>query len=142
MPKKKRKKRYKSITDLDGGILAVRKIPMTKHEISALQKHRQWLRCLDYFRDRCAYCLSKPLVSEGSLTKDHFIPKSLGGTGAGTNIVPACSNCNSIKNDRHPNNWCNEEQLERVYTYFWDFRIRVHSKNKHLAVWKAIGLGE
>ncbi len=53
-------------------------------------------------RDRhcCAYCGHKFPTHE--LTFDHVIPKSRGGKTWWQNIVLACSKCNSVKDDRTP----------------------------------------
>jgi len=53
-------------------------------------------------RDRytCQYC--KQTVSDRSLTIDHIIPKSRGGSSKWENLVTACKRCNSIKADRTP----------------------------------------
>ncbi|MHA2280067.1 MAG: HNH endonuclease [Promethearchaeota archaeon] len=130
------------ITSFGGGIIGIRRRSRTAREKSDIHKRRQWERCLDYFRNRCAYCLRKPIGEDKPLTKDHFIPKSKNGRNSGTNLVPACTTCNTVKDNLHPHKWCNEEQLERIYTYFWDFRIRMFKKGRHTVVWKAIGLGE
>ena len=52
-------------------------------------------------RDRktCQYCGR----TEGHMTVDHVIPRSLGGTESWENLVCACSSCNNIKGDRTPN---------------------------------------
>jgi len=132
------------VTSLGGGILGIKRRTRTINERANISKQRQWLRCLDYFRGRCAYCLRKPVEGEAQLTKDHFIPKSRNGRNSGTNIVPACEDCNTRKGNIHPDKWCTEEQLERIHTYFWDFRFSLYksSRQKQTIVWKAIGLGE
>jgi 5-methylcytosine-specific restriction endonuclease McrA len=52
----------------------------------------QWLAKCDEFDQRCAYC-----GEAKSLTRDHRIPISRGGTNDIDNIVPACALCNSRK---------------------------------------------
>ena len=44
---------------------------------------------------RCFYC-GEPLTKE-TMTRDHFIPKSLGGDDTPENIVPSCGECNHRK---------------------------------------------
>lgn len=53
-------------------------------------------------RDRfsCAYCGLKFRASD--LTNDHVIPKSRGGKTTWENVVTACTECNSWKDDRTP----------------------------------------
>lgn len=132
------------VTSLCGGILGVKRRSRTIRERANVSRQRQWLRCLDYFRGRCAYCLRKPVDGEAPLTKDHFVPKSKNGRNSGTNIVPACEECNTRKADAHPEKWCSEEQLERIYTYFWDFKFSLYkqARTKQTIVWKALGIGE
>jgi len=47
---------------------------------------------------RCGYCLKK----DKFMTIDHIIPRSKGGKNTWTNLVTACSKCNSKKGDRTP----------------------------------------
>jgi 5-methylcytosine-specific restriction endonuclease McrA len=53
-----------------------------------------------FARDRwtCQYCGSE----RGTLTVDHVIPRSKGGTSAWDNIVTCCAPCNRRKGDREP----------------------------------------
>lgn len=55
---------------------------------------------LALFNDCCAYCESKEF-----LTIDHFISLSKGGSDCLSNIVLACSKCNSSKGNRDPQKW-------------------------------------
>lgn len=48
----------------------------------------------------CQYCLKK--FAPSSLTLDHIIPKSKGGTSKWENLVAACKKCNTKKADRTP----------------------------------------
>lgn len=69
------------------------------------------LRRAIYDRDshRCVYCgraegecpANEP-KSEGSLSLDHIIPESCGGTSSADNLVTACVPCNREKSDRTP----------------------------------------
>lgn len=47
---------------------------------------------------RCAYCGR----GDVTLTLDHIIPRSRGGTDSWENLVAACTNCNNKKGDRTP----------------------------------------
>jgi 5-methylcytosine-specific restriction endonuclease McrA len=48
----------------------------------------------------CAYC--KEVFNEKSLSLDHIIPKSRGGSSKWENLVAACKMCNGKKGDRTP----------------------------------------
>lgn len=56
----------------------------------------QWRAILEYFDNRCAYCLGP--LSIASI--DHIDPVTRGGDHTAANVVPACASCNSKKNDR------------------------------------------
>ncbi len=56
----------------------------------------QWRETLDWFDQRCAYCL-KPAER---LEQDHVEALSRGGDHTADNIVPACRQCNARKMDR------------------------------------------
>jgi 5-methylcytosine-specific restriction endonuclease McrA len=55
-------------------------------------------------RYRCQYCgrTQVELKPRESLTRDHLIPMSRGGTNEWTNVVTACSPCNTRKGNRMP----------------------------------------
>ncbi len=60
-----------------------------------------------YYRDhgKCQYChepLALSRAKKNSLTFDHVIPTSKGGTNDWNNIVAACTPCNSMKADFDP----------------------------------------
>ena len=54
---------------------------------------------------RCQYCgrTAAELRPRESLTRDHLIPISRGGSNEWTNVVTACSSCNTRKANRMPN---------------------------------------
>ena len=53
---------------------------------------------------RCQYCgrAQTELRHREALTRDHLIPLSRGGTNEWTNVVTACSSCNTRKGNRLP----------------------------------------
>jgi 5-methylcytosine-specific restriction endonuclease McrA len=55
----------------------------------------EWNSIKGRYKNRCVYCGEKK-----SLTMDHIIPLSKGGTHTKDNVVPACVSCNSIKGNR------------------------------------------
>ena len=58
----------------------------------------QWKAIKKYWRDRCAYCGTKPK----RLTQDHVTPLSKRGTHTASNVVPSCQLCNSKKGTGEP----------------------------------------
>ena len=67
-----------------------------------------------FARDRnlCLYCGKK--FSDAMLTRDHVVPRSLGGADSWNNVVAACKRCNVFKGDRLLHE-CNVELLARPY---------------------------
>ncbi len=51
----------------------------------------------------CYYC--KQSFPPKELTMDHIIPISRGGSSDKLNLVPACHECNQVKNNRIPFEW-------------------------------------
>jgi 5-methylcytosine-specific restriction endonuclease McrA len=60
----------------------------------------KWMQRVAYFGWRCRYCEEQ--LSPQTLTIDHQIPVSRGGTDHPANLVPACRPCNSAKRDQTP----------------------------------------
>ena len=60
----------------------------------------KWRARIEYHGWKCRYC-GEPLT-EDTVTKDHAIPLSRGGTDWPANLVPACRSCNSSKRDKTP----------------------------------------
>ena len=52
------------------------------------------------YKGHCQYCLEKITFAEA--TKDHVFPKSKGGTNHDFNLVLACRECNSSKDNHYP----------------------------------------
>ena len=73
----------------------IRLLRYIKHYTRQLRANRNRI----YKRDgyQCVYC-----GSHRSLTLDHVIPKSKGGTNEWTNLVTSCQKCNLKKADRTP----------------------------------------
>jgi len=81
------------------------KMPAVVRLVNAFRRHRhpvRFSRVNVYARDRyrCQYCGVKESLS--SLTFDHVIPRSRGGTTSWTNVVAACVACNHKKGNRTP----------------------------------------
>jgi hypothetical protein len=62
----------------------------------------------------CHYC--GELFFFGQLTKDHIVPKGLGGRDIVENVVPSCLACNQRKGDSWPE--CQCEFCVLAVTYF------------------------
>lgn len=67
----------------------------------------EWLAILAEANGHCTYC-----DKEALLTLDHVIPLSRGGKHSKDNVVPACQRCNSSKNARTPEEWCQAMGVE------------------------------
>lgn len=85
-------------------------------------------------RDKiCVYCHKK--LDEKTVTIDHIIPRSKGGTNDLSNLVACCKGCNGQKQDFLPLNFImkriEDEEFARCYNPVLE---------KNLAVIKAIAL--
>lgn len=60
--------------------------------------YEQWIQRVSLHGWRCHYC--QRLLDPSTLTKDHRIPLSTGGSDFPANLVPACKSCNSRKRNR------------------------------------------
>lgn len=85
--------------------------------------HQERKECLIYFGGECAYCGHTPKTRHERLTMDHLVPVSRGGTTTGDNIVPACSSCNSSKNDMEFKEWFmkqsffSQDRLNKIFKW-------------------------
>jgi 5-methylcytosine-specific restriction endonuclease McrA len=81
-------------------------IRLTKFVHVPRRFRRQVTNTFLFARDqyRCQYCgrSSAELKPRESLTRDHVIPLSRGGSNEWTNVVTACSPCNTRKANRFP----------------------------------------
>jgi len=67
-----------------------------------------WKLIKENFNNICFYCKS----SNKKLTIDHYIPLSRGGEHIISNIVPACSLCNSRKTNKMPDDFIKQLEAE------------------------------
>ena len=58
----------------------------------------QWMARVAFYGWRCFYC--RAILTAKTLTRDHRIPLTKGGTDFASNLVPACHSCNSRKGAR------------------------------------------
>lgn len=81
------------------------KVPAVVRLLNAFRRHKKpvkFSRVNIYGRDNytCQYCGERKKV--GELTYDHVVPRAQGGKTIWSNIVTACSDCNSEKACRTP----------------------------------------
>jgi 5-methylcytosine-specific restriction endonuclease McrA len=63
----------------------------------------------------CHYC-----GRLAELTRDHIVPRSMGGAAAPSNIVRACLDCNQAKGDTWPTCPCNKCENARQLHRQWE----------------------
>ena len=102
------------IVEADGRLVRSERLAFPRPVVIRLTKfihvprrfRRQVTNTFLFARDhyRCQYCGrgSADLRPRESLTRDHLIPLSRGGTNEWTNVVTACSACNTRKANRLP----------------------------------------
>lgn len=77
----------------------------------------------------CFYCGIK--VNKETGTIDHFMPKSKGGNNKKENIKLACMNCNTTKNNMHPEKWMTILPLLLLIKYMQMDKIKKNMWRKH-----------
>lgn len=77
-------------------------------EAAPALSHQEWKECLLYFGGACAYCGETPKRYH-KLTKDHLEPISQGGKTVQSNIIPACTTCNSSKGADNYVDWYSKQ---------------------------------
>lgn len=83
----------------------------------------EWIKCKEYFDDRCAYCgISEEACGE-RLHQEHVVPIVRGGRYTCTNIVPSCRSCNSKKRNKKFEIWYkksdvySKEREDKILSY-------------------------
>lgn len=74
------------------------------------------------YKGICQYCYTK--VSMSNATKDHVFPRSKGGTNHDFNIVLACRDCNSAKDNNYPYFDVNGKEVKPIKMNHFDFILR------------------
>lgn len=84
----------------------------TKHRTGEEKTYdlHDWKDAMVHFRGCCAYCGIKQ-TRKVKLTRDHVIPVTLGGLTVRTNIIPACSKCNSSKSNFDVVDWFRRQKF-------------------------------
>ena len=88
-------------------------------------KREDWRKCKEFFNNTCAYCGNGEL----KLTQDHLAPLTKGGDYTVNNIIPACSSCNSQKNNKDFEKWYlphdkySADRLDRILQYIKQFTL-------------------
>jgi 5-methylcytosine-specific restriction endonuclease McrA len=70
-----------------------------------------------YLRDgfECIYCTKDLMVTKpNEITLDHVVARNNGGGNETTNLVTACNNCNSSRQDTLVEKYASKEALERI----------------------------
>lgn len=78
---------------------------------------KQWDFIKNVFNDKCCYCGKKR-----KLTKDHYLALTSGGACTHRNILPACRQCNSSKNDSDAMTWYKKQSFynaKRERLIYW-----------------------
>jgi len=83
-----------------------RKRKSLKKRLPSTLTAQQWMDCLEYFNNKCAYC-----GKEKELHQEHFIPMSKGGIYTINNIIPACVSCNQSKKAMGFYEWYPEQEF-------------------------------
>jgi len=84
--------------------------------------HQEWKECLIFFGGECAYCGGTPRRGQ-RLTRDHLESVASGGLTTQSNIVPACSSCNSSKGADDFKDWFmgqsffSQERLNMIFKW-------------------------
>jgi 5-methylcytosine-specific restriction endonuclease McrA len=108
---------------------------------------RQVTNTFLFARDRytCQFCgrTERALGFRECLTRDHLVPISRGGTNEWTNVVTACSNCNTRKGNRLPEE-CGLELLhvpaEPQFVYLtWAVRRLTPIQKKYIRLFYGAG---
>lgn len=98
-----------------------------KRLLPATLTTKQWQEIKKDFDSKCAYCgmteENHLKIFNQQLHQEHFIPLSEGGEYTDNNIIPACRNCNSSKNNTNFFEWYptyeeyNEEREQFILEY-------------------------
>lgn len=64
----------------------------------------QWLKCLEYWHHRCAYCGAQQSFWH-IIEQEHYLSMTAGGEYTVLNIIPACKSCNASKGNRPAEEW-------------------------------------
>ena len=72
----------------------------------------EWRERVLQFSSRCAYCGKK----SKSLTPDHYVPLSKGGTNSIDNIIPSCLKCNQNKWSSDPSGFKFPRRTQMIFT--------------------------
>ena len=81
----------------------------------------QWLICLEFFSNRCAY--SGEIITKNNLNTDHIIPLHSGGSSYINNMCPSVDLINFSKNNNDMETWYrkqkyfSEERLNKIFEW-------------------------
>lgn len=105
----------KKHTDFVGGM-------KRRGESSVNYTHQQWKETVIFFGGECCYC-GRTMKKGERLTRDHLVPVADGGTTCQSNVVPACSTCNSSKGKTEWREWFmkqpffSQERMNKIFKW-------------------------
>lgn len=97
---KKARGREHRQSHMEEGRVKCQRYRAKKHKLSSTLTTKQWLSCVKYFDNKCAYC-----EEEKPLAQEHFVAVDNGGEYTAGNIVTSCLQCNSSKGVNEPMAW-------------------------------------
>lgn len=77
-----------------------------KDSLEGVLYAQDWQDAKVFFNNTCAYC-----GVDSKLTREHVIPVSQGGLNVRSNVIPACTSCNSSKYNKHMHEWYTQQKF-------------------------------
>lgn len=94
----------------------------TRGEADVDYSFAEWRETVIYFGGACAYC-GRTMRRNESLTRDHLLAVSKGGSTTQRNIVPACGACNSSKGNTDWREWLmkqpffSQDRMNKIFAW-------------------------
>lgn len=113
--RRKENKLKKTHSDFVGGM-------KRRGESMVTYTHQQWKETVIFFGGECCYC-GRTMKKGERLTRDHLTPVAEGGATIQSNVVPACSSCNSSKGKNEWREWFmaqpffSQERMNKIFKW-------------------------